>query len=77
LELYLKNLSERGFVYGHPSTVDVDVLVRDEEYVIVEVKSRVSKGDVAEISRIGSLYEEKGCEAQAPHNRWIRGQRSC
>jgi hypothetical protein len=51
--------------------------VRDEEYVIVEVKSRVSKGDVAEISRIGSLYEEKGCEAQAPHNRWIRGQRSC
>ncbi|ACB07030.1 PD-(D/E)XK nuclease family protein [Candidatus Korarchaeum cryptofilum] len=50
---------ERGFVYGHPSTVDVDVLVRDGEHVIVEVKSRVSKGDVAEISRIGSLYEEK------------------
>ena len=50
---------ERGLVYGHPSTVDIDVLVRDEEHIIIEVKSRVSKGDVAEISRIGRLYEEK------------------
>jgi len=50
---------ERGLVYGHPSTVDIDVLVRDGEHIIIEVKSRVSKGDVAEISRIGRLYEEK------------------
>jgi len=46
-----------GFVYGHPSIVEVDVLVRDKEHVLIEVKSRVSKGDVSELYRIGRLYE--------------------
>ena len=49
----------RGIVYGHPSEVEVDVLVRDKEHILIEVKSRVSKGDVAELSRIGRLYELK------------------
>ncbi|MGC8932317.1 MAG: DUF3782 domain-containing protein [Candidatus Methanodesulfokora sp.] len=48
---------DEGIVYGHPS--EVDVLVRDKEHILIEVKSRVSKGDVAELSRIGRLYELK------------------
>jgi hypothetical protein len=48
---------KEGLVYGRPSLVDVDVLVKDREHILVEVKSRVSKGDVAELSRIGVLYE--------------------
>ncbi len=48
---------EEGFVYGHPSMVDVDVVVKDGEHILVEVKSRVSKADVAELYRIGLLYE--------------------
>jgi hypothetical protein len=48
---------EEGIVYGHPAQVEIDVLVRDREHVIVEVKSRVSRGDVAEAYRIGLLYE--------------------
>ncbi|PNV77720.1 MAG: hypothetical protein C0200_04720 [Thermoproteota archaeon] len=50
---------DEGIVYGHPSEVEVDVLVRDKEHILIEVKSRASKGDVAELSRIGRLYELK------------------
>ncbi len=50
---------EEGSVYGHPSTVEVDVLVKDGKHILVEVKSRVSKGDVAELHRIGELYTRK------------------
>ena len=36
----------------------VDVVVRDGEHVLIEVKSRVSRSVVAELRRIGKLYEE-------------------
>ena len=49
---------ERGFVYGKPSEIDVDVLVRDKEHLLIEVKAHVDKGDVAEFYRKGLLYEE-------------------
>ncbi|BEP17850.1 DUF3782 domain-containing protein [Pyrofollis japonicus] len=48
---------EEGFVYGYPSVVEVDVLVRDGEHILLEIKSRVSKADVSEIHKIGLLYE--------------------
>jgi len=48
---------EEGIVYGRPSMVEVDVAVKDGVHVLVEVKSRVSKGDVAELYRVGLLYE--------------------
>ena len=47
---------EEGIVYGHPSIVEVDVLVKDRKHILIEVKSRVSRSDVAEIYRIGELY---------------------
>ncbi|PLJ78543.1 DUF3782 domain-containing protein [Infirmifilum sp. SLHALR2] len=50
---------EEGFVYGHPSPVEADVVVRDEEHILVEVKSSVSRGDVYELWRIARLYEKK------------------
>ncbi len=45
------------FVYGYPTTVEVYVVVRDREHVLVEVKSRVSKGDVALLYKKAKLYE--------------------
>ncbi len=50
---------DEGLVYGHPSDVEVDVVIRDGTHILVEVKSRVSRGDVAELYRIGLLYERK------------------
>ncbi|MCD6244728.1 MAG: DUF3782 domain-containing protein [Candidatus Korarchaeota archaeon] len=49
---------EEGLVYGHPTDVEVDVVIRDDTHILVEVKSRVSKGDVAELHRVGLLYEK-------------------
>ncbi|MCD6084426.1 MAG: DUF3782 domain-containing protein [Desulfurococcales archaeon] len=46
-----------GYVYGYPSIVEVDVIIKDREHILIEVKSRVSKSDVAELFRIGKLYE--------------------
>jgi len=50
---------DNGIVYGYPSDVEVDVAVKDGEHILIEMKSRVSKGDIAELSRIGKLYEMK------------------
>ena len=49
---------EKGVIYGYPSIIEVDVAIKDKEHILVEVKSRVSKSDVAELYKIGKLYEE-------------------
>ena len=47
-----------GLVYGYPATVEVNLVVRGGEHILVEVKSRASRGDVAELYRKGLLYEK-------------------
>ncbi|MEM1653230.1 MAG: DUF3782 domain-containing protein [Ignisphaera sp.] len=49
---------EAGEVYGYPSIVEVDLAIKDDVHILVEVKSSVSKGDVAVFWRIGKLYEK-------------------
>ncbi len=49
---------EAGEVYGYPSIVEVDMVVKDGIHALVEVKSSVSKGDVLEFWRVGKLYEK-------------------
>jgi len=48
---------EEGLVFGHPASIEVDVLIRDKEHVLVEVKSSISRGDIATLLRKGMLYE--------------------
>jgi len=48
-----------GLVFGHPSVIEVDVLVRDGVHVLVEYKSLADRADVAELYRIGALYEKE------------------
>ena len=50
---------KEGFVYGHSSIIEVDVLIKDKECILVEYKSMVDKGDVAELYRIGKLFERE------------------
>ncbi len=47
-----------GIVFGHPSVVEVDLLVKDNIHVLVEYKSIADRADVAELHRIGLLYEK-------------------
>ena len=49
---------EKGVVYGYPSIIEIDVLVRDKEVILVEYKASADKADVAELYRIGRFYEE-------------------
>ena len=46
-----------GVVYGRPAMIEVDLVIRDEEHVLVEIKSHVRKSDVAELLRVSELYE--------------------
>lgn len=55
----------RGTVYGTPSTIEIDVLVRDRERILIEYKAHVDKGDIGELERIAKLYKEAvGVEAK-------------
>ncbi len=46
-----------GVVYGYPSQVEVDMVIKNGVHILVEVKASVSSGDVLELSKIGKLYE--------------------
>jgi len=48
---------EEGFVFGFPSLVEVDMVISDEEHILVEIKSSVSRADVYEFWKVGQLYE--------------------
>jgi len=47
-----------GFVYEKPAVVEVDLVIKDREHILIEIKSRVSRGDVMEFYRIGELYKK-------------------
>ncbi len=47
-----------GLVYGNPSTVEAMILVRNNEHVIVKHKLLADRADVAELHKIGILYEK-------------------
>jgi len=49
---------EEGFVFGYPSLVEADLLVKDREHMLVEVKSSISKADVSKLWKIGQFYEK-------------------
>jgi len=49
---------DEGYVYGYPSIVEMDIVIKDKIHILVEVKSRVSRSDVSELYKIGKLYEK-------------------
>ena len=47
---------EEGEVFGYPTQVEADVLIKDGVHVLIGVKSSASDGDVSKLWRIGNLY---------------------
>ncbi len=45
-----------GYVFGFPSIVDVDVVLRDRKHILVEIKANVSKADVFAFYKKAELY---------------------
>ncbi|MEM4494398.1 MAG: DUF3782 domain-containing protein [Candidatus Caldarchaeum sp.] len=48
-----------GLVYGRPAIVEVDLIIKDDTHLLVEVKSSISRGDVAELLRKAQRYERE------------------
>jgi hypothetical protein len=46
-----------GVVYGAPAVVEANLLINDKEHILVEIKPRISRGDVMELHNIGELYK--------------------
>ncbi|MHA1676908.1 MAG: PD-(D/E)XK nuclease family protein [Candidatus Njordarchaeales archaeon] len=49
---------ENGIVYGYPSMIEGNVVIKDNKHILIEIKSHVRKSDVAELLRISEVYEK-------------------
>ncbi|MGB9823145.1 PD-(D/E)XK nuclease family protein [Thermodesulfovibrio sp.] len=50
---------EEGMVFGRPDQIELDLIVKDGEVIVAEIKSSISKGDVATFLRKVRFYEQK------------------
>jgi hypothetical protein len=50
---------QAGKVYGYPSVVDTDVILKDEKTILVEVSSHIKKSDIIIFKKKAELYEEE------------------
>ncbi|MEW5767139.1 MAG: DUF3782 domain-containing protein [bacterium] len=68
-ELFLKNLKvtevkewkvqdKDGFVFGYPQEIQGDILIKDGEDYLVEIKSSAGSGDVTILHRKAKFYEQ-------------------
>ena len=51
-------LDKEGYVYGHPSTIDIDVVIRDDVLILVEITSSIKRGEYNYVKRKAELYEK-------------------
>ncbi|MCC6015642.1 MAG: DUF3782 domain-containing protein [Desulfurococcaceae archaeon] len=49
---------EKGEVLGYPSRIEVDITIKDNAHILIEVKSSASDADISKLWRIGKLYEK-------------------
>jgi len=54
-----RTYDETGKVFGYPSEVKVDVTVKDEKLILIEVSSHMKASDIYQFKRKADLYEEK------------------
>lgn len=63
VERYLSYDNE-GMVFGHPDQVEIDVVIRNGDLWLIEIKSSMSKADVYVFEKKARFYEkEKGKKA--------------
>ncbi|MEL9990165.1 MAG: DUF3782 domain-containing protein [Thermoproteus sp.] len=47
-----------GYVFGFPSAVDLDIIIKDGKVIVAEIKSSISRGDLASFIKKVELYEK-------------------
>ncbi|GAB5045922.1 PD-(D/E)XK nuclease family protein [Thermodesulfovibrio sp. TK110] len=60
---------KKGSVFGRPDQVELDLIIRDGEVIVAEIKSSFSKGDVATFLRKIDFYEKN--EGKKVHRKII------
>ena len=50
---------DEGLVYGYPSPIEIDVAVKDEKLILVEISSHVRTSDVATFRRKAEVYAKE------------------
>ena len=50
---------DAGQVFGHPDQVELDLIIKNGELIICEIKSSMSKGDMYLFERKARFYEQK------------------
>ncbi len=50
---------DTGFVYGYPSQVEIDVVVKDSKLILIEISSHIRPSDVYEFKRKAEFYRKK------------------
>ena len=50
---------DAGFVYGYPSQVEIDVVVKDSKLILIEISSHIRPSDVYEFKRKAEFYGKK------------------
>ncbi len=58
VERYLK-MDTKGQVFGQPDQVEIDVVIHNGDYWLLEVKSSISRGDVSIFQRKVAFYEQE------------------
>jgi hypothetical protein len=54
-----RDFDGEGFVYEHPSLVEMDVAVQDQEIILIEITSHARKSDVTLFKKKAIFYEKK------------------
>jgi hypothetical protein len=54
-----EGFDQEGTVFGHPASVELDLVVDNGGTLLIEVKSHVSTGDLAAFERKAKLYEQQ------------------
>jgi hypothetical protein len=54
-----EGFDQEGGVFGHPASVELDLVVDNGGTLLIEVKSHVSSGDLAAFERKAKLYEQQ------------------
>ncbi|MEM3406933.1 MAG: DUF3782 domain-containing protein [Nitrososphaerota archaeon] len=54
-----KEYDNEGFVYGYPSLVEIDIAIKDEKIILIEIKSHIRSSDVSIFNRKSIFYERK------------------
>jgi hypothetical protein len=56
---HIDDYDEEGMVYGQPSSVEIDVIIKDGLLMICELKSSISKADMFIFYKKALFYEKK------------------